>query len=211
MSKDIIKKTISRAERQLSKDSVLWPLIKQFGPCQLLPHKNYYQELVESVIGQQLSVKAAASINRRFVDLFDGEFPSAKNILNYSVKYLREAGLSEAKARYVQDIAQHVLDGRLNFDEFDDMSNDQIISTLVAVKGVGEWTAQMFLIFCMGRLDVLPTGDLGIKKGVQQLYGLNQLPSPDQIRQIANKNNWQPYESVASWYVWKSLDNAPRA
>lgn len=175
-----------------------------------MPHKNYYQELVESVIGQQLSVKAAASINRRFVDLFDDEFPSAKKILNHSVKYLREAGLSEAKARYVQDIARHVVDGQLNFDEFDDMSNDQIISTLVTVKGVGEWTAHMFLIFCMGRLNVLPTGDLGIKKGVQRLYELDQLPSPDQIRQIASKNSWQPYESVASWYVWKSLDNAPK-
>lgn len=211
MSLDSIKKTISRAEEQLSKDTVLSPLIKQFGPCQLMPHKNYYQELVESVIGQQLSVKAAASINRRFVDLFDGEFPSAESILNHSVKYLREAGLSEAKARYVQDIARHVVDGQLNFDEFDDMSNNQIISTLVTVKGVGEWTAHMFLIFCMGRLNVLPTGDLGIKKGVQRLYELDQLPSPDQIRQIASKNSWQPYESVASWYVWKSLDNAPKA
>jgi DNA-3-methyladenine glycosylase II len=202
--------TLNQATRQLLHDSVLRPVIETYGQCELVPHTNYYRELIESIVGQQLSVKAAASINRRFVELFNGVFPTPEQILEKSMEELRSAGLSGAKARYIQDLAAHVLAGTLTFDQFDDMTNEQIMAELLPVKGIGEWTAHMFLMFCMGRLDVLPVGDLGIRTGIMKLYGIGQLPTADEIREIANQNNWHPYESVASWYIWQSLDNSPK-
>lgn len=198
-----------QAADHLRGDPVLAPLIERFGPCPLRPHQNYYRELVESIVGQQLSIKAAASINRRFLELFEGEFPDAAKLLNQPVEYLRDTGFSGAKVKYVRDLAEHVLDGRLKFDNFETMSNEDIIAALLPVKGIGEWTAHMFLIFCMARPDVLPVGDLGIRNGIQRLYGLDHLPSPDDIREIAVRGSWHPYESIASWYVWQSLDNMP--
>jgi len=190
-------------------DPVLAKVIKVTGPCTIRPHKNYYQELVDSIISQQLSVKAAATIFGRFKALFGGEFPSPQQILAKSVDELRRVGLSRGKATYVRDLAQHVLDGRVTFDDLDTLSNDQVIAKLVAVKGIGEWTAHMFLMFCMGRLDVLAHGDLGIKNGVQRLYGLEHQPSAQEVIDIAKQHNWHPYESVACWYIWQSLDNLP--
>jgi DNA-3-methyladenine glycosylase II len=170
------------------------------------PHKNYYQELVESIIGQQLSVNAARSITTRFKGLFGDMFPSPEQILEKSVEELRTAGLSNAKAKYVRDLAQHVVDGKVKFGHLDALPNEAIISELTDVKGIGEWSAHMFLIFCMGRLDVLAHGDLGIRTGIQRLYKLPALPSTAEVDEIALKNNWHPYESVACWYVWKSID-----
>lgn len=198
-----------QAADHLRGDPVLAPLIERFGPCPLRPHQNYYRELVESIVGQQLSIKAAASINRRFLELFEGEFPDAAKLLNQPVEYLRDTGFSGVKVKYVRDLAEHVLDGRLKFDNFETMSNEDITAALLPVKGIGEWTAHMFLMFCMARPDVLPVGDLGIRNGIQRLYGLDHLPSPDDIREIAVRGSWHPYESIASWYVWQSLDNMP--
>lgn len=205
----ISDKLVAEAKAQLATDPALAAVIDAFPNCDIRPHKNYYRELVESIIGQQLSVKAAASINRRFVELFGGQFPDAEKIFNQPVEYLREAGLSGAKARYVQDLAWHVLEGKIDFASFDSLSNDEIMAELIPVKGIGEWTAHMFLMFCMARPDVLPVGDLGIRTGMQKLYDIDHLPSPDEIREIAKRANWHPYESIASWYIWQSLDNAP--
>jgi DNA-3-methyladenine glycosylase II len=202
---------LEKAAKQLASDPVLKPLIKRYGLCTIRPHKDYYRELVESIVGQQLSVKAAASINRRFVELFGGTFPEPSAILDKSVEELRTAGLSGAKANYVRDLALHVIDAKLEFERFDKLSNEEIMSELVAVKGIGEWTAHMFLMFCMGRLDILPVGDLGIRTGVMKLYGLSELPTPDKIREICVGFQWHPYESVASWYIWQSLDNEPKS
>lgn len=199
-----------QAADHLSKhDPVLAPIIRANGLCTMRPHKNYYQELVDSIISQQLSVKAGASIMKRFVDLFGGTFPAPEAILSKSVEELRTAGLSRAKATYIRDLAQHVIDGKVKFDHLDTLSNEEIITELVAVKGIGEWTVHMFLMFCMGRPDVLAHGDLGIKNGVQKLYGFDHLPSPAEIQALAEKSHWHPYESVACWYIWRSLDNAP--
>ena len=192
-------------------DPVLRPLIARFGFYPIEPHRNYYQELVESVVGQQLSVKAAAAIRKRFVELFGGKFPEPGQILEKSVEELRSSGLSGAKARYIQDLALHVLENKLDFSKLDDLSNEEVAAELTAVKGIGEWTAHMFMMFCMGRLDILPVGDLGIKNGVMRLYGLDKLPDAEQIRDLAMKGSWSPYESVAAWYIWQSLDNAPKA
>jgi DNA-3-methyladenine glycosylase II len=141
--------------------------------------------------------------------MFGGTFPSPEQILTKDVEELRAIGFSYAKGRYVQDLAQHILDGKVRFDHLDSLSNEEVIAELVQVKGIGEWTAHMFLMFCMGRSDVLPVGDLGIRNGIRALYGLEDAPSPNDIRAIAEKYNWHPYESIASWYVWQSLDNKP--
>jgi len=173
-------------------------------------HGNYYHELVDSIISQQLSVKAARTIEGRFKDLFGGEFPSPEQILTKDVEELRAVGLSRPKARYIQDLAMKIIDGEVKFDTIDELSNDEIIAELTKVKGIGVWTVHMFLMFCMGRLDVLPTGDLGIKNGVAKLYALDHVPSEREVELIAEENRWHPYESVASRYIWLSLDNTPQ-
>lgn len=202
---------LKKAAAHLSQnDSVLLPVIKSAGLAEFEPHDDYYGALVSSIIGQQLSVKAAASIKKRFRDLFGGKMPTSEEILKKTVGDLRAVGFSRAKAVYVQDLAQHVLDNKIDFTTLNTLSNDEVVGELTDVKGIGEWTAHMFMMFCMGRLDVLPTGDLGVRNGVRDLYGFKDAPSPDQIREIALKYHWHPYESVASWYVWEYLDNAPK-
>jgi len=190
-------------------DPFLAPIIAEVGLCTIQPHRNYYQELVDSIVSQQLSVKAASTIFKRFLDIFGGKFPEPKAILAKSPEEFRAAGLSYAKARYVQDLAQHVIDGSVKFDHLDSLSNEEIIQELTAVKGIGEWTVHMFLMFCMGRADVLATGDLGIRNGVRALYGLKDVPAPQQVAKIATKHHWHPYETIACWYVWQSLENTP--
>jgi DNA-3-methyladenine glycosylase II len=194
-----------------SHDVVLRSVITSSPVCDITPHTDYYGALVNSIVGQQLSVKAAGAIRKRFMALFNNSFPAPEQILETSVEQLREIGLSNAKAKYVRDLAEHILDGRIHFDVLDKQTNEEIITELTDVKGIGEWTVHMFLMFCVGRLDVLPTGDLGIRNGIRKLYGLSDAPTPAQVTEIAKANNWHPYESVASWYVWRSLDNAPLA
>lgn len=210
MSMPSFQKELKHAADHLAEnDPVLKQIISSSGLCNLQPHKNYYQELVQSILGQQLSVKAAAAIESRFIALFEGSFPSPEQILDKTIEELRAVGFSRAKANYIQDLAQHVLDGRLKFDEIDSMSNEEILTLLTDIKGIGEWTAHMFLIFCMGRLDVLPVGDLGIRNGIRKLYNLDNLPTPQDITELSVQNHWHPYEAVASWYIWHSLDNKP--
>lgn len=201
---------MDKAINHLSKsDPHLMVLVEAYPKPEFEPHTNYYHELVDSIISQQLSVKAARTIEGRFKDLFDGDFPSPEQILEKDVEELRAVGLSRPKARYIQDLAMKILDGEVQFDTLDHLSNQEIIDELTKVKGIGAWTVHMFLMFCMGRLDVLPTGDLGIRNGVMKLYELKTVPEPSEIEAIATKNNWHPYESVASWYIWQSLDNTP--
>lgn len=201
---------LQAAADHLSKhDPVLQPIVARAGLARLEPHTNYYGALVSSIVSQQLSVKAADAIEQRFLALFDDQFPTPEQILSVSVEQLRAIGFSNAKGRYVHDLAQHILDGRITFDRIPQQSNQEIIAELTDVKGIGEWTVHMFLMFCVGRLDVLPIGDLGIKNGIRALYGFDDAPTPQQITELAQQNNWHPYESVASWYVWHSLDNKP--
>ncbi|MGF7229578.1 MAG: DNA-3-methyladenine glycosylase family protein [Candidatus Saccharibacteria bacterium] len=190
-------------------DPRLASAITRAGLCSIKPHHDYYRALGDSIIGQQLSVKAAATIKQRFRDLFGGEFPSPEAILQKSIEELRTAGLSASKAGYIQDLAQHILDGRIDFSDIDSLSNQEIITKLTDVKGIGEWTVHMFLMFCVGRSDVLATGDLGVRNGIQALYSLEKLPTPQQVTDIAVANHWHPFESFACWYVWHSLDNKP--
>ena len=203
-------RTIEQAAEHLRRhDKTLAPIIARYGPCTIRPHGNYYQALVRSIIGQQLSVKAAASIMERFRSLFGDMFPEPSAILQKSIEELRSAGLSNQKANYIRDLAQHVVDGRIAFDHLDKLSNDEIITELTAVKGIGEWTVHMFLMFCMGRLDVLAHGDLGVRTAVKKHYGFDHLPTPQEVRDTAEQHLWHPYQTIACWHLWQSLDNAP--
>jgi DNA-3-methyladenine glycosylase II len=211
MTKPANTRILTNASEYLAEhDTVLRPIINSAGLASITPHKNYYQALVESIISQQLSVKAANTITRHFIELFSGNvFPKPEEILQKDSEQLHSSGLSRQKVAYIQDLALKVIDSTVQFDHLDTLTNEQIVIELTKVKGVGEWTVHMFLIFCMGRLDVLPVGDLGIKNGIKKLYGFENIPTPEEIKHLADKKNWHPYESVASWYVWHSLDNKP--
>lgn len=193
-------------------DPVLRALIDAGGP--LRPEErtrgrpaDAYGALVRSIVGQQLSTKAARTIYERLCGLFGGGPPSPQQLVAADHEALRAAGLSNAKATYLRDLAQHVIDGRLELDRLDELSDEEIIAELTAVKGLGRWTAEMFLMFHLGRPDVLPVGDLGIRRAVERHYGLDGLPSPDELRAIAEP--WRPQRTLACLYLWRSLDNAP--
>ncbi len=206
-----MQEQLTKAAQHLStRDPALQPIIAQAGLANIQPHQNYYAELIDSIISQQLSVKAAATIKQRFLDLFDSQLPEPQAILAKSVDDLRTAGLSGAKAKYIRNLAQHIIDGQIKFDHFSTSSNQTIIDELTAVNGIGEWTAHMFLMFCIGRLDVLATGDLGIRNGIKALYKLPTVPTPSEVTAIAKTKGWHPYETVACWYIWHSLDNQPK-
>lgn len=205
-----LDKKLRAAENYLaSKDAVLKRLIELHGPCKLAPHTDHYGELVGSIVGQQLSVKAAATIWRRVLGLFDDRMPTPQELLDIDIEKLRAAGVSRPKIGYMKDLAAHVLDKRLDLEHASTMPNDQLITQLTAVKGIGLWSAHMFMIFGLARLDVLPVGDLGVRKALMLHYKLTELPDPAMCITIANDNSWHPYESVASWFLWKSLDIGP--
>jgi DNA-3-methyladenine glycosylase II len=205
-----MEEVMQKAAEHLAKnDPVLAPVIKRAGLCAIRPVKSndYYWELVDAIISQQLSVKAARSIEERFKALYPGTLPTPDQILVTPDENLRKVGLSGAKVKYVKSLAEHIRDGKLELELLNKLSNLEVSRELTAVKGIGEWTSHMFLIFAMARLDVLAIGDLGIKAGIQKLYGLPSLPAPEEITKLAQKNNWHPYESVACWYVWHAKDN----
>jgi DNA-3-methyladenine glycosylase II len=190
-------------------DPILAKVIDTHPLPNFTPHTEYYQELVESIISQQLSVKAAATILDRFKQLFTREFPTPSEILEKDIETYRAVGVSRQKAGYIRDLAEKVENGTVQFSHLDTLSNQEVVDELVQIKGVGVWTVHMFLMFCMGRLDVLPTGDLGIKNGIYALYKLKEKPSPEAMEKIARAYHWHPYETIASWYVWRSLNNTP--
>lgn len=207
MSPQKYAKEAKKAQQHLlSVDKNLAEIINSVGVCDIVPHSNYFQALARSVIGQQLSVKAAATIRQRFEALGRNGFPLPNEVVTLSNERLREVGLSGAKATYIKDLASHIANGHLDLDRLPELPNEEIVVELTDVKGIGEWTAHMFLIFCLGRLDVLPTGDLGVRKGMQILYDLKELPSPSRMWAIAERHGWTGYESIASWYLWRSLD-----
>ena len=180
-------------------------IIDVAGKCDLKPHNNYYYSLIKAIVGQQLSVKAASSINKKFFLFFNGK-PSTKKILNEEDQALRNLGLSWAKVKYVKDLSQKIINRKISFRNINKKSNEDIISELTMVKGIGIWTVHMFLIFTLGRLNVLPINDLGLKNAIKNIYSLRKIPNETKIKRIAKKNGWEPYPTIASWYLWKSLD-----
>ena len=200
---------LARARRHLSAaDPVLRALMRRKGPCGIAPSRHYFPTLVQAIVGQQLSGAAADTIWGRLCGRFPGSrYPRAEQLLGAKDEDLRAVGLSRAKVLSIKDLCAHVLDGRLDLRHLSRQSDEHIIESLVAVRGIGEWTAHMFLIFSLFRLDVLPTGDLGVRKGVQILYGLPALPAPAEVTQLAEDRGWAPYRSVASWYMWRVLED----
>lgn len=188
-------------------DPVLGSLIEQYGPCRLQPAKAYFENLCESIIGQQISVKAADAIMQRFHGLFHEGVAEPEELVLITDQTLREVGLSPQKIKYIRDLTEKVLHGELDLAHITTLPNEVIEQQLLHVKGIGPWTVTMFLIFALNRTDVLPVGDLGIRKAIQNLYNLDELPRPETMRTIAC--SWHPYESVASWYLWRSLKNTP--
>jgi len=182
-------------------------LIKKYGDCTIEPHTDYYRELVDAIISQQLSVKAGRTIMTRFLTLYGGATPTPQQIIDTDVEILRGVGCSYAKVSYIRDLAQHIKDGRLDLDHLSTLPDEEVITQLVAVKGIGTWSAHMFMIFSLGRPDILPTGDLGIRNAMANLYNLTTT-KPEDLLQVSHANNWRPYQSIASWYLWRSLDNS---
>ena len=186
-------------------DKILCRIIKNEAKCNLKPSRTYYRSLLNAIIGQQLSMHAARAIAKRFYAYFDG-VPAPSDIIAEPHEKLRELGLSNAKVRYVKDLAEKIENRQIKLTGLKNKSNDEIIAELTQVKGIGLWSVHMFLMFSLARLDILPVGDLGIKKAIMLNYGLKKLPDEKKIANIARKNKWNPYESVASWYLWKSLE-----
>lgn len=198
--------SIQKGTEHLSKyDKIISRLIKKFGKCNLTRRNDYFNSLLKAIIGQQISLAAAEKIFSRFEKHF-GKDPQPSKIMRSRNTTLRKIGLSKAKTIYVKELSGAFIAGELNFDRIEDISDEEIIDTLTRVKGIGIWTAHMFLIFTLCRLNVLPTGDLGFRKAIMLNYGLKNLPTEEEIENISRKNNWQPYNSIAAYYLWKSLE-----
>ena len=198
-----------KARRILARrDPILRDLMRRHGPCGLADsqHTDPFQALVRAIISQQLSTKAAATIAARVDALLDG-LPMPARVAAVSDAQLRSAGLSGQKVSYLRDLCARIADGSLPLDALDRMPDEEVIVALTRVKGIGRWTAEMFLMFRLHRPDVLPVGDLGIVKAVQRAYRLRTLPSPTRLLRLGE--SWRPYRSVACWYLWASLSNVP--
>jgi DNA-3-methyladenine glycosylase II len=197
----------------ISSDPVLAGLIEQVGPKGLGDARagrpdDHYGTLVRAIVGQQLSTKAARSIYARLTDRFDGRTPTPEEVLADDPEELRAAaGLSRPKVGYLRSLAEHVLSGELELEHLDELEDEQVVAELVAVKGLGVWSAHMFLMFHLQRPDVLPVGDLGIRKAMERAYGLKQLPEAAEMEVIAQP--WRPHRTLACRYLWRSLDNEP--
>ncbi len=199
------QETLRAAERHLSKrDSVLRPFIEIHGPCILRPRTRHFETLVDAIISQQLSTKAADTILGRFKSLYaPARFPKPAQILATHDETLRATGMSGAKVKFVKDLAAKTEDRAIKFSRLSSLSDEEVVETLIPIKGIGVWTAHMFLIFSLGRLDVLPVGDLGIRRAIERLYGFDHLPSGAEIERIAEDRGWRPYCSIASWFLWR--------
>jgi 3-methyladenine DNA glycosylase/8-oxoguanine DNA glycosylase len=196
-----------RALDHLRAEPVMAGLIDRVGQVKLRPRRlPPFESLTHAIICQQLSGKAAETILGRFTALFgDGGFPTPEAVLETSLDRLRSAGLSRPKAGYVLGMAQKAVDGYLpTLDECDRMTDQQIVERLTQIKGVGRWTVDMLLIFNLGRPDVLPVHDLGVRKGFQFAYGKRKLPEPEQLSRYGLR--WAPYRTAAAWYLWRAAD-----
>lgn len=184
-------------------------VIDLVGACTLEPRTEWthFDALVRSIVYQQLSGKAAAMIHSRVLALVGSGADAPSRIFATPHDDLRAAGLSNAKASYVRNLAEHVLDGRLPVESLHELTDEQIIDALVQVKGIGRWSAQMFLMFRLGRPDVLPDLDLGVQKGVMKAYRMRKLPTPAQV--VKKGARWAPYRTVGSWYMWRILEVPP--
>jgi DNA-3-methyladenine glycosylase II len=171
------------------------------------PRGDAYGALLRSIVGQQLSTKAAASIYGRLLDVFGGHAPTPKQLLKADPEQIRSVGLSRAKVAYLRDLAQHVEEGTLELERLPDLPDEEVTAQLTAIKGLGPWTADMFLMFHLRRPDILPVGDLGIRRAVQVEYRMRKLPDAKRLEKVARP--WRPHRTLACLFLWSSLDNVP--
>jgi DNA-3-methyladenine glycosylase II len=195
-------------------DPVLGALIDAVGGADALGDArdgrpdDHYGALLRAIVGQQLSTKAARTIYGRVTERYGGRTPTPEELIADDLDELRvQAGLSRAKASYLRSLAEHVVSGELELDRLDEMPDEEVAAELVAVKGLGQWTADMFLMFHLGRPDILPVGDLGIRRAVERAYELPAMPNPAELTEIAEP--WRPQRTLACRYLWRSLDNEP--
>ncbi len=209
------KSAEARRGELAASDPVMADLVERLGPLDLARRLRRRQEerpadafgaLLRSIVGQQLSTKAARAIHLRLLDLFDGP-PTPAAVLALSEEELRGIGFSRRKVEYVHDLAAHVLDGELELDRIAALDDEAVIAEISAVRGLGRWTAEMFLLFHLGRPDVISGGDLGIRKAITVEYGLEAMPTPTQVEERAQR--WRPNRSLASLYLWESLHAVP--
>jgi DNA-3-methyladenine glycosylase II len=199
-------------EHLRASDETLKRLIDQRGPLDEEARQrgrptDPYGTLLRSIVGQQLSTKAARSIYGRLIELFGGRTPTPQELIDTDPAVVRSVGLSNAKVKYVRSLADHVLSGELELERLPDLGDEEVMRELTAVKGIGQWSAHIFLIFQLGRPDVLPVGDLGIRRAVERAYGLEALPSTEELERLGER--WAPHRSLASLYLWESLDAVP--
>jgi DNA-3-methyladenine glycosylase II len=202
--------SITKAERHLrDADPILAEVVQRIGRYSRHYEPDAWRALSSSIIGQQVSTHAARAIRGRFAAVVPGrDFPTPADVLSTRDEALRAVGLSQNKMLSIRDLARHFEEGLINTKRFPRMSDEEIIQALIPVRGIGRWTAEMFLIFSLGRSDVLAVDDLGLRNAIKKLYQLEELPTSTQMQQIAEP--WRPFRSVASWYLWRSLDNEPK-
>jgi DNA-3-methyladenine glycosylase II len=203
------KRDHARKVAHLRRDRVLKKVIDQLAKVghvwDVKGRPDHFRSLVVAIVNQQLSGKAADTILKRFVALFPGgKFPTPEQVLKMPVAKMRKAGLSRMKVNFLKDLSRKVLDGTVDFKKMPRWTDEEVIAHLTQVKGIGRWTAEMFLMFSLGRDDVFSYGDLGLRNAMQKLYGLKKHPTPAQAEKIAAQ--WRPYRTLASRYLWASLD-----
>lgn len=204
MSKAILpsrKKILDHFDRR---DPAISELVREIGPFQLKKNRKYFQVLCKAIISQQISTRAAESITARFWQLFDGHAPNPDGVWEMPEPALRGAGLSRQKVAYLKDLGKHFAEKTIRPHRMPYLGNEEVIEQLTGVYGIGQWTAEMFLIFSLNRMDVLPVADLGLQIAIQKLYGMKSRPTTKKIRSLGKK--WHPLETVATWYGWRKLD-----
>lgn len=188
----------------MRRDPVMRDIAKAAGPLALQARGQPYQSLLRAILYQQLAGPAAMAIERRFLAMFGNRIPKPGELAPLSDEQLRTAGISRQKAGYMRSIAEHFADGRLSDRTLMRMSDDDVIEAVTAIKGVGRWTADMLLMFCLGRPDIMPVGDVGVQNGMKLAYGLAAPPKPPEMLEIAEA--WRPYRSAGTWYLWRRLE-----
>ena len=188
----------------LNKDKKLKKIISSVGECKIRTISNPFEALVEAIITQQISDSAGKSISLKFKNLFGKKYPTPSDVTKLTIEQIKSVGLSRMKAEYIFDISKMIVDKKLDFKIFKKMSNEDVISELTKIRGIGKWTAEMYLIFALGRMDIFPLGDLGLINGIKKLYDLEN-PSTDEILEITN--SWIPYRTIGTWYIWRGVKN----
>ena len=192
------------ADKFLAKDKYLGKIVKKHGPCTLRPTKKskYFEDLVDAIVQQQLSLTAAATIFKRIKESLDGEV-APDRILRKRDETLRKCGISYSKVSFIKDLSQKVKSGELKLDKLAKLTDSEVMEELIAVKGLGRWTAEMFLMFALARPDIFPVDDIGLQNAFRKLT--KKKIKPDKMEKFALR--WKPYRTVASWYIWRSLEN----